>query len=229
MTILPNSRRATYRPATTSGATVTVIAGTPGAAGATGATGATGLDGGERVFGSRIAGRYYPLGGAGNATAFGTIAGVANRAHLAPWYCTQNFSPDYLGVQVTTGVAAATCKVLVYACDTAGWPGAQLYVSAALNCATTNTAVGATFALTFTAGTVYWVGVIHSSTAALRAWGLGNALTFGGIGATATVANYGTLLLRSSLTYASPPTTWAFTAADITNNVGAPIVFARAA
>lgn len=203
--------------------------GEQGPQGETGAAGAAGLNGGVPFFGAPISSRYYALGGAGTALALTTIAGAANRADMSPWYCTRSFTPNLLGVQVTTGVAAATCKVLVYGCDANGWPSTSLYIGPALNCATTNTAVSDGVGLpSFVAGTTYWIGVIHSSTATLRAWAVGNAATFGGIGATATTANFGTVLRRASLTYASPPAPWSFLATDIVNNVGPPIVFARA-
>lgn len=204
--------------------------GADGADGSDGAPGAAGLNGGVPWFGSPITNRYYALGGAGTALALTTIAGAANRADMSPWYCTRSFTPILLGVQVTTGVASATCKVLVYEADVNGWPATSRYIGPALSCATTNTFVSDGAGLpSFVAGTTYWIGVIHSSTATLRAWNVGNAAAFGGIGTTATTTNFGTVLRRASLTYASPPAPWSFLATDIVNNVGPPIVFARSA
>lgn len=65
---------------------------------------------------------------------------------------------------------------------------------------------------TFTAGTIYWVGVRHSSTATLRAIPIASCLPLGLLSNTATNP---VTVLRRTLTYATAATTpWVFTNTD---------------
>ena len=195
--------------------------GTPGPAGA---------DGTVPWIGAPITGRHYPITGLPLALAPTTLAGAANRGDLSPWLCTRTITPAGLGVVVTTGVAAANLRVLVYASDADGWPTTLLWDSGSLT-ATTSTQYreGTSGVPTFTKGVLYWLGVLHSSTATVRAVPLGAAVQIGGVGATATTANHGSIVRRTGLTFASPPNPWGFAASQVTNNIPPPAILVRAA
>lgn len=203
--------------------------GPQGVQGATGATGATGPSGYPPFPGVYTTNRFYALGGIDVALAPTTLAGAANRADLSPWTPRRTVTFNQLGVVVTTGVASAQVKVLVYASDANGWPSTLLFGGTALSAATTNTFVFDSAGLpTFTAGTTYWIGVLSSSTATVRAHALGAVQAIGGVGTTATTATYGSVVRRSGLTFATPPNPWGFDVTQITNNVAPPALVGRA-
>jgi hypothetical protein len=133
------------------------------------------------------------------ALAVGTLAGAAGRVDIA-------FAParpyamafDQMVVEVTTLIAAALGRIVVYSCDADGWPDALLYESADLDFSTLGAKTGAGF--TFAANTPYWVGLHHSSTAAIRAIAVG-ALTPLDIGVGSGTNTQAGLLRRDSQTY----------------------------
>lgn len=201
-----------------------------GAGGSNGTPGAAGTDGTIPWLDAPIAGRHYPITGIPTALAPTTLAGAANRGDLSPWLCTRTITPAGLGVVVTTGVAAANLRVLVYSADVSGWPDVLLWDSGSLTATTSTQYREATASVpTFTKGVLYWLGVLHSSTATVRAVPLGAAIQIGGVGATATTANFGSVVRRTGLTFATPPNPWGFAASQITNNIAPPMVLARAA
>ena len=145
------------------------------------------------------------------ALAATTLAGAANRIELYPYIPQVSFSINRLGVYVTTGVASAQVKVVIYDADANGYPNALLYESAAMNVATSSTLVEATMSQTFVAGTIYWLGVRHSSTSTLRAIALGASPAFG---TTPTGTAYFTVC-RRTLSFATAATDpWVFTNTD---------------
>lgn len=206
------------------------VSGSAGAPGSPGAPGAAGADGTIPWLLAPVTGRHYPIAGNPLALAPTVLAGAGNRGDLSPWLCTRTITPAGLGIVVTTGVAAANIRLLVYAADADGWPTTLLWDSGSLT-ATTNGQYREAIASipTFTKGVLYWVGVLHSSTATVRAVPLGAAVQFGGVGATATTANYGSVVRRTGLTFASPPNPWGFATSQITNNIPPPAILARAA
>jgi hypothetical protein len=190
--------------------------------------GPAGADGVIPWIGAPVAGRHYPITGLPLALAPAILIGAANRSEISPWLCTRTITPAALGLQVTTGVASAQVRILVYASNADGWPTTLTWDSGALDAATTNTYRESTVGVpTFTKGALYWLGVLHSSTARVRAVPLGAAVQIGGIGATATTATYGSVVRRTGLTFASPPNLWGFTASQITNGVVPPQILAR--
>lgn len=135
-----------------------------------------------------------------------TIAGVADVMEVYPYFAGFNFTIDRIGVNVSTGVASAQAKVVIYSTMvTTGAPNALLYESAALDCSTTGTKEVAA-SLTFSAGIQYWIGIRHSSTATLRAIPLTNAKCLG-LGLSTSTA-YMTAL-RTTLAFATAASsTW---------------------
>lgn len=135
-----------------------------------------------------------------------TVAGVADRMEVSPYFSGFNFTIDRIGVNVSTAVASALAKVVIYATSaTTGAPSALLYESASLDCSTTGTKEIAV-SLTFTAGVQYWIGVRHSSTATLRAVPLTNCKCLGlGLSTSTTYLT----ALRTTLAFATAASsTW---------------------
>lgn len=135
-----------------------------------------------------------------------TVAGAADRMEICPYFAGFNFTIDRIGVNVTTAVAGALAKVVIYATSTTtGAPTTLLYESASLDCSTTGMKEIAV-ALTFAAGIQYWIGVRHSSTATLAAIPMAGAKCLG-LG-TSTSTSYLTAL-RTTLAFATAASsTW---------------------
>jgi hypothetical protein len=173
---------------------------------------------------SPVAGDFLlTTSGAGGA-ATGALAGVANQFDLFPFSPRADVTLDRLGINCTVAVASALAKIAVYSSDANGRPDQRLTETGDLDCGTTGTKL-ATVSLTLRRGTVYWIGVRHSSTATLSAWA-GTATPDINGGAIVTTARK---VLRRTLTYASAaPASWAFVSSEI--NAGpATAVWLRAA
>ena len=75
---------------------------------------------------------------------------------------------DRLGVYVTTGVAAATGRVVIYGANANNEPDARLFFPADdLNLATSAVFVEHTASFTLKKGVLYYVGFMHGSTATI--------------------------------------------------------------
>lgn len=174
--------------------------------------------------GGVVTGQYYDNSFQGTASS--TLIGAANRIELAPYYTSVQLAIDRLGVAVSTGVASATCKCVIYSSDANGWPDVRLYETATLDCSSTGMKEE-TLSFTFSSGVKYWVGVRHSSTATLRTINVSSAVNLGLTSSSAS--NYATVL-RRTLTYATAATSpWTFVNADRTANITPPSIRFRAA
>jgi hypothetical protein len=170
-----------------------------------------GLPGQPGIGTSRIPGRYYPLCVTGfGSNNWSTRAGTGNVADLAPWIPRVSFTPSNLGCVPTSGGAGATGKVVVYSADSAGYPNALLYDSGTLDFAVASaTHRSAASAITFAAGSIYWVGIQFGTTAATcRTIPNASCLDFAGLGTSPTQAGVTTLVRKTGLTFASPPNPW---------------------
>lgn len=161
--------------------------------------------------GGVVAGRFYDNSFQGTASS--TLAGAANRMDLAPFYTSVPLAIDQIGVAVSTAVAASNVKVVIYSTGSDGWPEDLLYETANLSCATTGYK-SESLTFSFNSGTMYWVGVRHSSTATLRTINVSSAVNLGLTGSTATTyAN----VLRSTVTFANAaPDPYTFAASQLT-------------
>jgi uncharacterized coiled-coil protein SlyX len=106
--------------------------------------------------------------GAGGA-ATGVLAGVAGRIDLFPFIPRDEIVLDRLSVNVTTLIAAALGKIVLYAADATGRPAALILETDDLDFSTVGLKE-ATVAQTLRRGITYWIGIRHSSTAILSAW-----------------------------------------------------------
>ena len=149
--------------------------------------------------------------GSGGATTI--LAGAANRIDLYPFVPSGDLVIDALGVNCTTAVAAALCKVVVYQSLANGRPGALLVETGTADLSTTgNKVVPET--LTLFRGRTYWLGVRHSSTATISAWALQATPDISGGTTMVTTARK---ILRRTVTFATAaPSSWGYTSAEIT-------------
>lgn len=159
--------------------------------------------------GGVITGQYYDNSFQGTNSS--TLAGVANRIDLAPYYTSVTLNIDQIGLAVSTAVASAQGKVVIYEAGADGWPDTLLFESGALDFSSTGYKSEA-LTFTFTSGKIYWIGARHSSTATIRTINVSSSVNLGLISSTA--ANYATLLRRTVTFANSAPNPWNFVNGD---------------
>lgn len=148
--------------------------------------------------------------GSGGATT--VLTGAAGRIDIFPFVPSADLVIDALGINCTTAVAAAQGKLVVYDALANGQPGALRLETATADLSTTGNKT-LTASLTLYRGRTYWLGVRHSSTAALSAWALQATPDINGGTTMMTTARK---TLRRTVTFANPaPSSWGFTAAEI--------------
>ena len=108
----------------------------------------------------------------GSGTTTGTAAGVAGRFDLFPFVPRGDFTADLIAINVTTGVASAQGKLLIYGSNALGQPTNRIFESAALDFSTIGFKT-ASISVTFRKGQVFWIGIRHSSTATTTAFAAG--------------------------------------------------------
>ncbi len=157
--------------------------------------------------------------GGGNT---GTTAGAANRTELFPYMPRMSFAVDQAIISCTTAVAAAVGKVVIYSSDAFGRPDQLIAETADINLATTGFKPVA-LVMNLAAFATYWVGVRHSSTATVSAWGAGATPDLNGGAASGTARK----TVRRTLTYATAaPTTWGYLSSEVSGAV-APAIWLR--
>lgn len=161
-----------------------------------------------------------------SGAALGTVLQVANRNTIAPFRPQYDMTIDQVGVSTSTGVAATTAKVVIYAADPAtGLPTTLIAESADISCATSGTTVMVALSVTFEAGKTYWIGARSSGAQTLR------SITSGGL-PMLSLSNAGTPVVRGSLlkleTYANPAAAWGYLDSHMSNTT-VPLVLMRMA
>lgn len=164
-----------------------------------------------------------------SGTTLTTLAGVADRMELAPMFFGRPLTIRELGCSVTTAVAGAQVKVVIYEEAEDGLSGTLVYETAPLDASTT----GGTYAdltgiggLTLDAGKTYWMGLRYSANPTVRAVNLGSCK---GFGVTSSGGNSLFTVLRTSIDFATPaPDTLVFSGLRA-GNVPPPAVYMRAA
>lgn len=130
-----------------------------------------------------------------------TLAGAANRFEIAPYIPESTFSVSEIGCAVSSAIASALVKVVIYSATTRGEPDTLIYEGIDLDASTTGYKFeSVTF--TFEVGKMYFVGIRHNSTATLRSIPPANCFNLGLIGG-GYGSTYGTVL-RRVLTYTTP-------------------------
>ncbi len=175
--------------------------------------------------GGIVSGFYYD--NAFQGTSASTLAGAADRMDLAPFFTSMPLAIDTIGTPCSTAVASSNIKIVVYSTGSNGWPGALIKETAALSTASTGYKSEA-WSYTFQSGTMYWLGVRHSSTATLRTINVGSAVNLG-LGSSSTSTTYNTVIRRTLAFATAAPSTWTFNSAELTGNITPPSIRMRAA
>lgn len=140
------------------------------------------------------------------------LAGAADRIDIFPFIPGADMTLSALGVNCTTAVAGALCKLVVYDAQDNGQPGSLLLETSTADLGTTGNKV-LTASLTIYRGRTYWMGVRHSSTAALSAWPLQATPDINGGTTMVTTARK---TLRRTVAFATAaPASWVFNASEI--------------
>lgn len=160
----------------------------------------------------------------GSGTTTGTTAGAAGRMDLFPFSPRLDMTIDQMVVNVTTAVASALGKLVVYLSDANGRPDARLLETGDMDFGTTGLKSVAVSAMLW-GGATYWLGLRHSSTATVSAWQSAATPDING-GAPVTTARK---ILRRSLTYGTAaPSSWGFLGSEISASF-APAIWLRMA
>ena len=188
-----------------------------------GGGGASAIGAGATFVGPILSTYWYDGTYSGGSTA--TVAGVANRVDLLPLIPPRTMVIDAIGVRVTTTVAGALARGLIYASSSDGAPG-DLLADVQVDCSG-----GASFGslpspLTLQGGQLYYTGVWHSSTATVAALGNSQQRSLGGTSniGTNTMFSY----LRRSIPFSDPaPSPWGFVPSDLGGNASIPTLRLR--
>lgn len=160
-----------------------------------------------------------------NLTALGTVAQVANRTTIGAFISGRSITIDQIGLSVSTLVASALLKIVIYDSDSNGRPTTILRETSTFNAGSTGTKFLSITALSLTAGKVYWFGVRSSSTATVRSLGVGATPVLSYTNA-ATPVGQGALIITE--TFANAAANWTY-ASSQHSNVAVPLVLMRAA
>ena len=160
------------------------------------------------------------------SAAHSTLTGVAGRVDVCGLLRPFDVAINQAGVEVTTAVAAATGRVVIYGATSAGVPGPLLYLGTADLDLSTLGFKSHTLAFTFQAGKLYYVGFMHGSTAVIRAIQGYSLPAFGLASSTATAP---LSVLSQTVTYPNAPAEFVFDASAHLATRAAPSVRMRVA
>lgn len=189
---------------------------------------------GVPAVGAVVSGRYYAAGGVGLGAATINLAGESGRCDLAPRYRRRAFGTlAGIGVQVQSGVAGASIRIVFYLPDANGWPGVRLWQSSIFS----GTAFGF---MEDTSGLpnldlypLLWYGIAHEGATPgpqIRSHNQADTFEIGGWAPGATPApNPGSVIRRTGLTLAALPDPWVFNASELTALVTPPLIYVRPA
>lgn len=153
-----------------------------------------------------------------------TLAGVADRMNIYPFIPKFDFTANQLGINVTTLIAGALCKIVVYDSDVNGRPDQRITETGTLDCSTTG-AKTATVSIAFKKGKQYWLGVRSSSTATISAF---QPYTSPNLDMT-SIATTQTKTLQRTLAFATAaPASWGYVATEAATTA-APAIWFRSA
>ena len=165
------------------------------------------------------------IGNSANATALGTQAQVTDRTVIAPFVPAYGMTIDQVAISVSTLLAGANAKVVIFAADSNGRPTTILRETTDIS-AGANTTLGAAITpLAMTAGATYWIGVRTSGTFTLRTLAVGAlpALDY----TTGTTPGARQVLIRTQ-TYATAANDWTYSTGQHSNAL-MPLVLMRVA
>jgi hypothetical protein len=148
-----------------------------------------------------VSGRIYSLkiNGTGNSTSIT----IANGMRLMPFYPINRITASSFSINVTVA-SAVTIKILVFS-NLNGNPDTKLFESADLSCSTTGIKTADARGLNFSAGTVYWIGIIASGSGPTLTSFSTNAMTPINEAGVASVVNF--FVGATAYSYAAVPST----------------------
>ena len=170
------------------------------------------------------AGRYYDQ--SLFAVGLTTLAGAAGRIDLVPWVPWYDQTVDRLGVNVTTAVAGALGRVVIYGANANDEPDSLLLLPGADLSLAAVAFVEHAQTFIFRRNTLYYIGFIHSSTATIsgiQGYCLPN---FGFSGNTSTSPGS---VIRQTVTYPNAPANFGFIASSHFSASSGPSIKMRAA
>jgi hypothetical protein len=152
-----------------------------------------------------------------------TVAGVANVLAVSLYVAPIAYTLDQVGISVSTAVASARVRVVIYEADSDGRPTNLMFVSTPFDASTTGTKFNAA-SFTFVAGKRYYVGVWHSANATVRA-----VTAFGspfGWSTAATPLAFRSLIFTSAFSEVADPPAWpAFANTQFSSNAPPFVMF----
>jgi hypothetical protein len=122
--------------------------------------------GGSHVLIKPISGAYYSQLSIIATSAVGAATRNNGAVQLTPFYPANTLTCDLIQFEVTTAVASSLSKVVVYS-ELDGTPKNKIYESTSVDCSTIGYKTIAA-SLTFTAGTVYYIGVVSNASVGVR-------------------------------------------------------------
>jgi len=160
-------------------------------------------------FNNEIEGLHYPVAVSGQLINISVtnqnkvnLASVADRLDLSLFIPAQDFEISQFSIYVSTGVASANTRILIYS-DNNNLPDTKLLESSNLD-SSAIAQVSYTETFNFIKGQKYWVGTHASSTATLHAISVTGCLP---ISTNATALNNNSVY-RKSVTFGSAPSTF---------------------
>jgi len=124
---------------------------------------------------------FFPV--SGNvlpASPYGGLFGsamIADRVLIYPFVPSQNFTTSAVRINVTSAVAGANARILIYSNTTGSYkPNSKILETTNLDCSTTGEK-SYLYSATFTKGEVYWIAVYSNSNPSVTHISAGNLFT----------------------------------------------------
>lgn len=172
-----------------------------------------------------IPGRWYDQ--SFHAANSGNYGIAQNRTEVSPFYASQSFAIDRIGVNVTTAAPAGGLgRLLIYGSDpVTGMPDGLEFESPDIDFSLTTGLVGYTFPtpFVFERNRTYWIGIRVGAVTGMivRAVTTSSTMNFGLLNETASA--YCTMLRKTGIWAAGTPSPWVPEAADYVNGTPASI------
>lgn len=155
----------------------------------------------------------YLLSSGGSGTTTTTLLGAVGRIDLFPYVARYTFDLDQMAIYVTTAVAAALAKIVVYASDDLGRPASLMGETDPIDLSTTGFKYGL-MPVSVRQGQTYWLGLRTSSSATVSAW---QPYTTPDINGGTVPSTASRKILRRIVTFTTAaPASWGFLSSEIT-------------
>ena len=152
------------------------------------------------------------------------IAAQQDEITLSPFCLGYDLAIDRVGAWLVS--TTHDIRFLVYASNDSGQPSTKLYESATISAATGSNEVSAS--LSFTANTLYWVGMHSGGTGTWRGVDRDSLLPLG-LGTGLNTSQMPNHISLGSTSIGSAPDTWSFATSQLAGGVNIPSVAFRAA